>query len=292
MKKWIVRLSLSVPAVLLIGAGALYGWLHSMGLYRAPVYDTAAPALPALSHPAVLVLYKTNGYVHAEAIPAANALFKQLAQRHGYAIYLTDNGAVINSDDLKRFDVVVWNNNTGDILTGEQQRAFRNWLEGGGKWLGLHGASGDHFPWTWFVDEVIGATFNTHTLNPPYARAKLVFEQRDHPILAGLPASLWLTDELYSFSTPPRAKVHVLATLDESTYMDEQGWVGRRLRLRMGDHPIIWWRNVGRGTAVYSGIGHKAETYAMPEYRQLLDNTLTWLIAGAVSDAHPAAVKP
>lgn len=283
MKKWVKRVALGLLAVVLVGAGSSYLALRSMGLYRTPVYDTVAPTLPALPHPSVLVLYKTNGYIHEEAIPAVNALFTQLAKRNGYSIYLTDNGAVINTEDLKKFDVVVWNNNTGDILTATQQSAFKNWLEHGGKWLGLHGASGDHFKWTWFVDEVIGAKFNAHTLFPPQPTADLVFEQRDHPILAGLPAQLSLKDELYSFLTQPRDKVSVLATLDESTYMDEQGLAADSLR--MGDHPIIWYRNVGQGIAVYSGIGHRAETYAIPEYQRLLDNTLHWLIGNPTSDA-------
>lgn len=285
MKKWIVRTALSLLVIAVLGAGSTYLWLRSMGLYRAPVYDTQAPTLPELTHPAVLVFYKTNGYIHTEAIPAVNALFQELARAHGYSIYLTDNGAVINAGDLKKFDVVVWNNNTGDVLTHDQQQAFRNWLEHGGKWLGLHGASGDHFRWTWFVDEVIGARFNAHTMTPPHPRAKLVFEQRNHPILAGVPASLWLTDELYSFSTPPRRKVSVLATLDENTYMNDQGLFAESLR--MGDHPIIWWRNVGHGIAVYSGIGHRAATYTIPQYRHLLENTLQWLINGQSTSPEP-----
>lgn len=275
-KKWIKRLALSLLAVAVLCTASTYIWLRSMGLYRTPVYDTEAPSLPELAGPSVLVFYKTNGYIHTEAIPAVNALFQELAHSHGYSIYLTDNGAAINAEDLKKFDVVVWNNNTGDVLTPGQQEAFQHWLESGGKWLGLHGASGDHFQWTWFVDEVIGAKFNAHSMTPPHPRAKLVFEQRSHPALKGLPEALWLTDELYSFSTPPRPKVSVLATLDESTYMNDQGLFAESLR--MGDHPIIWWRNVGNGIAVYSGIGHRAEIYSTPEYRRFLDNTLQWLV--------------
>lgn len=291
MKRWIIRgtLALLIAATLLTTAG--YATLRWMGLFRAPAYDTVPPELPALPRPAVLVLYKTNGYIHREAIPAANALFAELAQRRGYSIYTTDNGAIINERDLRRFDVVVWNNNTGDILAPEQRSAFRHWLEGGGRWLGLHSASDNHFSWPWFVDEVIGARFNGATRYPASPRAELVFEQFCHPALANLPDSLWLEDELYSFSTPPRAKVQVLAHLDERTYLNDQGWLADQLR--MGDHPIIWWREVGRGIAVYSGIGHHRETYDIVEYRQLLDNTLRWLIGSPASGGDaPAGCYP
>lgn len=279
IRTWMARALVALAVLALLGAGAAGVLLRSMGLLRAPVYDTRAPLLPSLARPALLVFHKTNGYIHRDAIAAANALFRELAQQHGLSVYLTDNGAVINAADLEKFDVVIWNNNTGDVLTPQQQSDFRHWLENGGKWLGLHGAGGDHFRWTWFVDEVVGARFSAHTLSPHFARAQLVFEQRDHPILAGLPDSLWLRDELYSFSDAPRARVSVLATLDESSYLEHQRWIADRLR--MGDHPVIWWRRVGAGTAVYCALGHRAEIYALPAYRQLLDNALLWLIHGA-----------
>ncbi|MBM70458.1 MAG: glycosyl hydrolase [Haliea sp.] len=278
MKTWLARVLLGLLAatVLLVAAG--YFTLRSMGLFRAPEYDTQAPVLPTLASPAILVFYKTSGYVHTEAIPAANALLVELAEELGYAIYVTDNGAVINPEQLSQFDVLVWNNNTGSVLSPPQQTHFRRWLENGGKWLGLHSASDNHFSWDWYVNEVIGAAFNGATRIPQQPRAQLVFENRDHPVLSGLPASIWLNDEFYSFSNSPRDTSTVLATLDESSYIEEQALV--REQLRMGDHPIIWVRRVGEGAAVYSAIGHSADTYAIPEYRRLLSNALHWLIQG------------
>ncbi len=285
MKKWILRITLGLLVAVLLVVAAAYFTLRSMGLFRAPEYDTQAPVLPALSSPAILVLYKTSGYVHTEAIPAANALLTELAAERGYAIYITDNGAVINPEQLSQFDILVWNNNTGSILSADQQRHFRDWLESGGHWLGLHSASDNHFSWDWYVDEVIGAAFNGATRIPQQPRAQLVFENRQHAVLSGLPEFLWLSDEFYSFSNSPRPTSTVLATLDESTYIEEQTLV--REQLRMGDHPIIWSRKVGEGTVVYSAIGHSAETYAIPEYRELLGNTLDWFGAGASEAGAP-----
>ena len=45
----------------------------------APTFDTVAPALPELKHPAVLIVSKTNGYRHdsiAQAVPAIEKLVK------------------------------------------------------------------------------------------------------------------------------------------------------------------------------------------------------------------------
>jgi len=276
MKKWLVRGAIATLAIALVGGGFVYLELHSLGLFRAPVYDTRAPDIPELRHPAVLVFSKTNGFIHKEAIPAANALFQRMAARHGWSIYFSENGAINNAADLERFDAVVWNNVTGDVLTPAQQTAFKAWLENGGRWLGLHGTGGDWFSWNWFVENVVAAKFVGHTLSPQFTQAKVVFENADHPILAGLPAQLWWTDELYSFESTPRARVHVLATLDENSYLEKQTF--NVATLRMGDHPIIWWRSVGDGIAVYSALGHTAQSYASADYQRLLENTLRWLL--------------
>jgi hypothetical protein len=44
-------------------------------------------------------------------------------------IYQSDNAASHNAKDLARFDAIVWNNTSGDILTSEQRKAFKAWIE-------------------------------------------------------------------------------------------------------------------------------------------------------------------
>ena len=48
--------------------------------------------------------------------------------------------------------------------------------------------------------------------------ATVRIEDTVHPSTAGLPAAWSRTDEWYNYRTNPRSTVHVLATLDESTY--------------------------------------------------------------------------
>lgn len=292
----VVRISLITLAAVAALAAVLvlsgYLLLRSAGLFRDPVYDNQRPALAKLARPAVLVFSKTNGFIHADAILEAKALLERFAKQHGWSIVLSDNGAIHNAEDLRRFDLVVWNNVTGDVLTADQRQAFRDWLEGGGSWLGLHGTGDGSNPWAWFTDKVIGTGYAGHTLLPHVTTARLRFEQPDHPALTGLPQAMDWTDELYSFKRSPRPDVSVLANLDESTYMDDQTFV---MQLRMGDdHPIIWWRKVGAGIAFYSALGHSAESFQAPEHQRLLDNAARWLIgrspavAGAVAAEQPA----
>jgi hypothetical protein len=56
---------------------------------------------------------------------------------------VTENGAVMDKDQLAKFKVVVWNNSSGDTLTTDQREAFKTWMENGGSCVGTHGAGGD-----------------------------------------------------------------------------------------------------------------------------------------------------
>ena len=56
--------------LLLLAVAAVYLQLRSDGLFREPVYDTVAPNIPDLPRPAILVLHKTNGFIHKEGLPA------------------------------------------------------------------------------------------------------------------------------------------------------------------------------------------------------------------------------
>src|SRR5689334_6451949 len=70
------------------------------------------------------------------------------------------------------------------------------------------------------------------------------------------------------FKTNPRAAgVHVIATLDETSYTPK-GVGGQDLH--MGDHPIAWTRSIDKGRSFYSAIGHRPETYSEPHHVRLL----------------------
>ena len=245
-------------------------------VFKTPVFETQSPELPdSLGHNAVLVFTKTNSYRHWEAIDAANQLFGRLAEQEGWQVYFTDNGAIHNPAQLARFRLVIWNNNTGDVLTTEQQAALKQWLEAGGRWLGIHGAGGTHqFNWHWYPETLLKAQFIGHPMFPQFRTATLDVEDRAHPATRHLPARWTSVDEWYSFAESPRTKgVNVLASMDESTYTPRPGE-----KFIMGDHPLIWWHTLGQGTVFYSALGHTVEAFNAPEHRQMLENAARWLM--------------
>ncbi len=155
-------------AVLAIQAFRYRDTIQRVFLGGVKVYETQPPQLPAnLPRPAILVFSKTNAFRHADAIPAANSLFRQIAHDKGWGYFQTENGAAFRPDILSRFDAVVFNNVSGDVFTPDQRSAFEGFVKNGGGFLGLH-AAGDnsHEAWPWYADNLIGAAFTMHTMSP------------------------------------------------------------------------------------------------------------------------------
>ena len=76
-------------------------------------------------------------------------------------------------------------------------------------------------------------------------------------------------EEWYAFDRNPRETGStILLALDESSYDTEESVFPDPTM--PGEHPIAWTHAVGDGVVVYSGIGHRAATYGLPEYREFL----------------------
>jgi type 1 glutamine amidotransferase len=258
---------------------------------RCARYDVDRPdlAIPA-GKPRLLLFEKMTGYRDGPSVETAHAAFFDIARRKGWAIVATDKGGAITPATLARFDAVIWNNVSGDVLTLTQRRALRTYVERGGGFLAIHGSGGDPRTfWDWYVDDLIGARFAGHPIAKQFQSARVVIEDKADPIARGLPAEWTMTDEWYSFSTNPRAGgAHVIATLDESSYAPE-GMKGQELH--MGDHPIAWRKCVGQGRSFYAAIGHRPEGYSEPHYVTMLENGLGWAAGLEGKSCHPDA-KP
>ncbi len=275
MKKWLIRILLFVLALVILAAAYAYYQMRSRGFWRLPSYETEPPAIPQLDgKPSVLVFSKTGAFIHKEAIPAAEAMFRKLADEHGWALFITENGAVYNPRDLAKFDVVVWNNSTGDLLNTEQQQALKDYLTNGGGWVGIHGAGDSSSTWAWQNDVLIGAHFIGHPMDPQFQEARVVIEAPDDPVMQHLGTEWSRTDEWYSYAESPRKKGKtILATLDESTYSPK--FFGKDIRMG-ADHPIVWKQCIGSGRALYSAMGHTAESYSEPRFVEMMEQAVLW----------------
>jgi type 1 glutamine amidotransferase len=247
---------------------------------RCARYDNDRPkfVMPA-GRPHILLFEKMTGFRDGPSVDAAHAALLAMAQKKGWAMVATDKGGAMNPATLAKFDLVIWNNVSGDVLTLTQRDAFRKYLDKGGGFIGIHGSAGDPFTfWDWYVDTLIGARFAGHPMAPQFQDARIIVEPKGGALTSGLPSEWVMKDEWYSFTTNPRKSGSaIIATLDEASY-NPVGMRGQQLR--MGDHPIAWSRCVGRGRVFYSAIGHRPEVYSDPRHLTLLENAVSWTTEG------------
>lgn len=244
---------------------------------RCARYDTTSIELEGTAAPvSVLLFEKVNGYKHDGAIIAFHKAIEDIVSKNKWSLAVTDKGGAITAETLEKVDVVIWNNISGDALTLTQREVFRDWVEAGGGFFGVHGSGGDStYWWDWYADELIGARFTGHPMAPQLQETTVLIEQTENKIGNDLQAKWALTDEWYSFSESPRGKgATIIATIDESGY-SPIGMGGQPLAMGE-DHPIVWTRCVENGRSFYSAIGHQPEIYSDSTYRSLLENGLIW----------------
>lgn len=256
-------------------------------MFDEPVMDHLAPVLPQViinrqSSGNILVFSKTHGYRHHDAISAAKAMFSSIAERQNWSLFQTENAAIFSPEILAYFDVVVWNNATGPLLTAAQRQAFKDFLLQGGGFVGIH-AAGDasHSDWRWYQQQVIRANFTGHPMFPQFQSTTLLFEtDSNHPAIKHFNRSVNHIDEWYCFEQSPRDKVDVLAVIDEQG-MNFMALNSRSQfsfgNLAMGDdHPVIWSHQLGSGRVFYSALGHNVESYRRPDFITMHEQALIW----------------
>jgi cytochrome c len=246
---------------------------------------------------AVLVYTKAAGFVH-KSIPVGAEAIRELGRAHGFAVEVTADPAAFEPANLAKYKAVVFLSTTGNVLPADSQRAaFEGYIRNGGGFLGIHAAS-DMGPvatsWPFYLN-LVGAAFKGHTNARLYSDrpmpsragvtyggplsaapsdaeqvtpdmkvsssepARIVVEDRASPLTRGWGRSVTRTDEWYGFRTNPRPHVHVIASLDETTFTPGAGAMD-------GDHPIAWCRSYEGGRSVYTGLGHPIPVWSDPAF--------------------------
>ena len=217
----------------------------------------------------VIVFTATAAFRHG-SIDAGVALIRELGRSAGFSVEHAEDASGFTAERLADVDVVVFLNTTGDVLDVAQQVALEEFVRSGGGWVGVHSAADTEYDWP-FYGELLGngAWFRSHP--PETSPATLMVDPgvRDHPSIAHLPATFTWEDEWYAFRAHPGDGVTTLLRLDESSYDAGDSSMA-------DDHPISWAHAVGDGRAWYTGVGHRREIYADPDYQAHLLGGLRW----------------
>jgi uncharacterized protein len=149
-----------------------------------------------------------------------------------------------------------------------QCAAIRQWLESGGHWLALHGASGgraervEGFRQRRTVKAehhaLLGSYFLTH---PPICRIRVDVRDTDHPITRGIGASFEVEDEPYFIELQDPQSTHILLTAEYGPGATSPS-IGTLYPADTSLQPdgrtrvLGYTRAIGRGGVTYFALGH------------------------------------
>lgn len=213
--------------------------------------------------PQILVFTKTAGYRH-KSIEKGVATLKELGVVHNFGITQTEDSLAFSTANLKKYQLVLFLNTTGDVLGSDQQKVFEKYIADGGSFLGVHAATDTEYEWPWY-NKLVGAYFESH---PEQQEAVLTVSMPNHQSTAHLGSTWTHFDEWYNFKNL-NPEVQVLLKLDERSYVGGKN----------GDqHPIAWFHEFGGGRAFYTGLGHTVEAYDDADFRQHLLGGIKWCL--------------
>jgi type 1 glutamine amidotransferase len=239
----------------------------------------------------VLVVGKTLGFRHSHIDDTTNAVIA-LGQENGFTVDVWDDRQpaltlastpFTSADDLSQYATILFvspvdGTNSGSLtrprlLNDTELAAFQDYIRSGGGFVGLHAATDAMHTVPWYSELTGGgARFRNH---PQQQTATMRVESPGHPSTVMLPTEWVRFDEWYNFTTNPREDVHVLITLDESTYNPGFGAMG-------ADHPLAWCHNFEGGRSWYEGAGHTDASWTDPLFLAHVLKGIEWT-AGLVS---------
>ncbi len=208
---------------------------------------------------------------HVDFAHDALVFFSKLAVEKNFTFDSTTNWANNNDSFLRNYQLVLW---LDDFPQNESQRkAFQQYMEGGGAWLGFHvaGYNDKHTKWPWFLDFLGGGVFNMN--NWPPLPAQLIVDDLHHPVTANMPATYKAPiSEWYQWLPSPRVNkdVKVLVTLAPSNFP-----LGKKDLIPGGDVPVVWTNTKYR--MLYMNMGHGDKIFTDSIQNNMFANAIIWL---------------
>ena len=221
-----------------------------------------------------LVLYENGGW-HVEYSKAARIWLDKLAQDSNFSITYIQNTDSINEKYLSRFQLFIQLDYAPYAWKEKAVEAFQDYIENGkGGWIGFHhaallGAFDGYSMWNWFSDFMGGIRYENYIST--FVAADVHVEDTANPVMKNVPPVFHISkEEWYTWNKSPRPNVHVLATVDESSYTPDS-------KIKMnGDHPVIWTNEHVKARNVYIFMGHSPILFQNDIYKQIFSNAIFW----------------
>ena len=221
----------------------------------------------------VLVLAENGGH-HIAYSTVAKTWLNKLAVDSNFTINYIENTSTVDDSMLRKYQLFIQLDYPPYGWTPNAVSAFQRYIENGkAGWLGFHHASllgeFDGYPlWQWFSDFMGGIHYKNYIAT--FVSATIKAEDKTHPCMKDLPGSFTISkEEFYTYDKSPRPGVHVIASVDESSYRPSS-------TIKMGDHPVISSNDRVAARNLYIFMGHGPELFNNEAYTQLFKNALFW----------------
>ena len=215
-----------------------------------------------------VMVYSKNGkgYVH-ENIPSAVACIQNLGKTQGFKVDTSSDAAIFTKENLDKYDFLVFTNTNNDVFDTDAQRlVFRQYMEAGGGFVGVHSVVGTERNWKWFK-QFMGCTFSWHAV---FQKDTVRIIDKQHPSVKGLPVAWEREDECY-FEKEMYPGIHTFMVQDVASLANDEK-TQEKVKQNIGSfadyYPAAWHNFFDGGVVWITTLGHDKKDYSDPTYMQ------------------------
>lgn len=225
-------------------------------------------------HAQQILIYTHNGegYIH-DNIEASTAALLKIGESNGYQMQVSDDPDFFTPANLSSLDLIIFNNTNNEAFYTETQRAaFRDFIEKGGAFVGVHISTGSERDWPWFR-QMQGGKFRSH---PAYQPFDIKVIDHKHPSTSFLEEKWEWEDECYYFDhLNPAINILLAADLNTIEDPDKETYPGKVF----GQYsPLAWNHIFGKSRVFYTALGHKSEHYSDDTFIRHLTGGIKWAL--------------
>ena len=177
---------------------------------------------------------KGNKALTAEAIKALEPILKA----KDIALDTTSDVSMLSEDTLKQYGAVILFNLSNDLLDVRQQNDIERFFQAGGGLVSVHTSTGSRYQWPWLI--ALAGTQASDVVDSTASSQISLTIKSSHTSTEGLAESWTQNDDLIDFSS-----------ISE----------GSEVILNIGDKPVSWTREEGKGKLFLTAAGGTIESF-------------------------------
>ncbi|MGO4292441.1 ThuA domain-containing protein [Chitinophaga sp. RAB17] len=236
-----------------------------------------------------------NDQAHISFVHEANTWFPKMAAQYHFSYDSTNDWKNLNPAFLSDYQVVIFLDTRPDDPA--QRKAFQEYMEKGGGWMGFHfsafALTPSDFPqnWDWYHNTFLGSgSYGSNTWRP--TSAVLRVENHQHPATRNLPDTFSAApNEWYRWSNDLRKNpdISILLSIDSSSFPLGTGPKPYEI-WHSGYYPVVWtnkkykmlYLNMGHNDIDYEHHTNKelSFTFANETQNKLILDALQWMGTG------------